>query len=204
MNAGTLDVSTIASATAFYPVAHAWIISNRANFLNDARPEPSETETFAHLFVAFLTTSYKLSDNSLVSDAPKKRVPEQYAHYFKPASLLQVRTPDKKAHVSAREMKDLYLVGLAIDLGVELPYAERERLMLAPVLGRAVSYAMYGRELLRRSKFASQGEGVLVLWREIAWTPGPNGILNKRFTLSADAILQAEAHIAAAITTTHS
>ena len=45
----------------FYPVARDWIVSNRANFPTKTRPDENEVEAFAHLFVAFLTTSYKIT-----------------------------------------------------------------------------------------------------------------------------------------------
>jgi hypothetical protein len=45
--------------------------------------------------------------------------------------------------------------------------------------------------LERRSRFASQGEGALVLWREIAWKEG--GGPKPKFRLKTDEILNAEA-----------
>lgn len=192
MDAGTLNVSTVESATAFYPVAHDWIVSNLANFPRETRPDEADVEPFTHLFVAFLTTSYKLP---VAKSEPAKPIP-YYARRFAPASLLQVRTPDKKAAVSARQMKDLYLSGLAAALGVTLPYEERERLAADPAFAVDVSFAAYGRELIRRASFASQGEGILVLWREIVWTGGK---LNKKFVLTSARILEAETNLASQI-----
>ena len=197
MDAGTLNVSTVESATAFYPVAHAWITGNRASFPRQTRPDEDDVETFTHLFVAFLTTSYKIPPPKVGTPKP---VPSHYARLFAPASLLQVRTPDKKATASAQQMKDLYLVGLAADLGVPLPFEERERLATDAALAQDVSFAAYGRELMRRSQFASQGEGILVLWREIAWTGGK---LNKKFVLTSARIMEAEARLCAQIQPPH-
>ena len=47
----------------------------------------------------------------------------------------------------------------------------------------------YRNELIRRTRFASQGEGVLVLWRELAW----EGTAPKKgFKLTTEDILNAE------------
>ena len=191
MDAGTLDVSTLQNATTFYSVAFAWITRNLSNFPPETRPDETDTERFAHLFVSFLTTSFELPPPKT---GPSKPVPERFAH-FAPPSRLRARTPGKKAAASAQQMKHLYLTGLADDLGVALPYAERERLATLET-AQSVSLAAYGRELIRRSAFASSGEGVLVLWREFAWV---NGKLNKKFVLSAAQILEAEAQITARI-----
>ena len=191
MDAGTLDVSTLQNATAFYSVAFAWITRNLSHFPPETRPDEADTERFTHLFVSFLTTSFELPPPKA---GPSKRVPERFAH-FAPPSRLRARTPGRKAAASAHQMKHLYLTGLADDLGVTLPYAEREGLATLET-AQSVSLATYGRELIRRSEFASSGEGVLVLWREFAWA---NGKLNKKFVLAAAQILEAEAQITARI-----
>ena len=59
-------------------------------------------------------------------------------------------------------------------------------------LNNIISLTTYGQELIRRSKFMSQGEGILVLWREIAWK---DNHLNKKFKLSANVIIKAESRI---------
>ena len=53
----------------------------------------------------------------------------------------------------------------------------------------AVSMATYVYELIRRSSFASQGSGILALWREIAWDKTAP---RKGFVLKAKDVLQAE------------
>ena len=196
VNAQTLDAALIENTTAFYPVALGWITRNLPSFPPETRPDFADLEPFAHLFVSFLSTSFVIPPTQ-EADAPAKRVPEQWARYFVPPSRLRVRTPGKKAGASAQQMKDLYLTHLAEGLRVLLPYSEREDLATSAETARSVSLASYGRELIRRSEFASSGEGVLVLWREFAWV---NGKLNKKFVLSAVEICNAEAQIAAQIT----
>ena len=59
-----------------------------------------------------------------------------------------------------------------------------------PVIAKDLAWATYGRELLRRTEFASQGIGVLVLWREIAWDA--KGQISPKFRLSPERIIAAE------------
>ena len=192
MDAGTLDVSTVASATAFYPVAHAWIGRNLGSLPAHARPAEGDIEPFTHLFVSFLTTSFALPAPGTV----RPTLAGRYADWFKPASLLKARTPDKKAVASAAQMKDLTLTALAADVGIALAYEARVRLITDPATALDVSFVAYGRELIRRSQFASQGEGVLVLWREIAWAGGKP---SKKFALTADRIREAQENLIARI-----
>ena len=80
------------------------------------------------------------------------------------AKHLRARNPNKKAHAEALQLKQAYAEGLGIDPN--------------PVLmTRDLTVATYAHELIRRSKFASQGEGVLVLWRELGQMPTVDEVL---------------------------
>lgn len=195
LRAGTLSFGTIHEATTLSDAATDWLRRHAGSLPPALRPEPEEMEAFAHLFVSYLTTSYSLKEEpGTVRVASRRGCYCHFCSYLASANVLQVRTPDKKAPARAWEMKDLYLTALAQDLGVTLSSTEREELLSHPTLSEAVSYATYGTELLRRSRFASQGEGVLVLWREMAWEKGR---LKKGFILSAERILAAEAALVA-------
>ena len=53
-----------------------------------------------------------------------------------------------------------------------------------------LAWAAYGRELVRRTEFTSQGIGVLVLWREIAWDS--KGRIKAKFKLAPVRMIAAE------------
>ena len=178
-------------------VAADWLRRNTHSLPADLRVEVGDESAFASLFASYLATSYTLVEDAVTTYRSRTGCYCTFCRRLQSVSALRVRTPDKKAGGKAMEMKRLYVSGLANELGMTLTgdvatilFADRE---LAP----AVSYATYGQELIRRSRFVSQGEGVLVLWREIAWI---NGRLNKRFVLLADTVLQSEQKIAAALT----
>ncbi len=185
------DAATVGGA------ASDWLKRNAHSLPADLRVGENDREAFACLFASYLTTSF-----TLVEDAPPTYRSRTgcycvFCRRLRSVSALRVRTPDKKAGSKAAEMKRLYVSGLAAEQETPLGGEALTTLLVDRDLAPAVSYATYAQELIRRSRFVSQGEGVLVLWREIAWT---NGKLSKRFALSADAAMQSEAKIAAALT----
>ena len=189
LRAGTLSFGVIHEATTLSEAAADWLYRHAENLPAALRPNEGDLEPFAHLFVSYLTTSYYLKEEPGTIRVSRSGCYCRFCSYLSSANYLLVRTPDKKATCRAREMKELYLAGLARELGIVLPPAEREALLSHPTLAESVTYAAYGNELRRRSQFASQGEGILVLWREIAWQTGR---LKKGFVLSAERILKSE------------
>ena len=187
---GTISFGVIHEATTLSEAAADWLRRHAASLPVTLRPEPQEIDSFAHLFVSYLTTSYYLREEPGTERLPSRRGCYcRFCSYLSSADYLLVRTPEKKAITRSREMKELYLAGLARELEIALPPAERESLLSHPPFADAVTYAAYGTELIRRSQFASQGEGILVLWREMAWQKGR---LKKGFILSAERILASE------------
>lgn len=191
LRSGTLNFNKVHHAADVSVAAEEWVGRYFHSIPADARPDESELEPFARLFASYLTTSF-----DLVAQPGMRRVSSHHCYcafcsYLAAADHLRVRSPDKKARQRAQQMKDLYLSSLAAEAGVALSAADRESLLSDPKTADDLAFAAYGRELLRRSQFASQGEGVLVLWREIAWDQ--KGKVKKGFTLSAERILQAEA-----------
>lgn len=193
LRSGTLHFSNVHSAMSLSDAAREWIEKSRDGLPADTRPDRSDLNAFAHLFVSYLTTSFEMVEQPGQRLVSSSGCYCSFCAYLVSANHLRVRQPDKKAQQKARQMKDLYLSALATETGVSLPYAEMEKLLADPSLKEDIAFATYGRELLRRSEFASQGEGVLVLWREFAWDQ--RGKLKKNFELSAERILQAEAAI---------
>lgn len=195
LKARTLTFGVVHEAMSLSEAAIEWLYRHFASLPLACRPVEEDLQPFAHLFVSYLTTSYQLREEpGMVRVADKGRCYCRFCAYLVAANHLVVRTPDKKAMVRAQEMKDLYLASLAQDVGVILIPAQRESLRLDAKWTETLAYATYGRELLRRSEFASQGEGILVLWREFAWHKGK---LKKGFTLSAERILAAEQELVA-------
>ncbi|MBC7805959.1 MAG: hypothetical protein H7145_07390 [Akkermansiaceae bacterium] len=195
----TLDFGVSHDTLTLTEAAAEWTRRNAHNLPKETRAEDTDQPAFAALFASYLTTSYTLLETPNLQYRSRTGCYCTFCARLRSASLLKVRQPDKKAQGRAREMKQLYVSGLATETGAPLAYAALAGILDDPGLAMPLSYATYGRELLRRSQFASQGEGILVLWREISWEKGK---LRKGFTLSADAMLQSEAAIIEAITTT--
>jgi hypothetical protein len=194
LRGGTLRFGAVHDGLGFAQAAREWLERSWDGLPADARPAREDLDAFAHLFASYLQTSYELVES------PGRRLVSpsgcycRFCAYLVSASHLRVRTPDRKAKEKARQMKEMYLAALATEAGDPSPYAAAERLLTDPSLAEDIAWAAYARELLRRSEFASQGEGVLVLWREIAWDLR-SGRLKKNFEPSAERILRAEAAI---------
>lgn len=194
LQSGTLNFKTVHTALGLSEAAKEWVGRNLASIPREARPDPDDLDTFAHLFASYLETSFDLIPQ------PGQRLTSacngcacRFCSYLVAADHLRVKNPDKKAQQKARQMKELYLSSLAVERELSVSYSDVEKLLADPALTEDISYATYGRELLRRSQFASQGEGILVLWREIAWDA--RGKIKKGFALSAERILKAEASL---------
>ena len=193
VNSGLMNrrrsLSAVAKTLAFSEAALQWIRANRAGMPEQFRPDPEEQEEFAHLFVSYLATSFEVVDRLRVSCRGC-----WCCSFWIESKHLRRRDPDKKAREVARQLKVLYLRGLAEEL--ELPLLDPELERFAADRGDLrpqIALATYARELERRSRFASQGEGTLALWREIAWKEG--GGPKQNFKLKVEEILKAEAAI---------
>lgn len=182
LNEGMLDgrppLGKVAEALAFSDAALAWVRRHAAQLPEELRPADADLEPFCRLFASYLSTSFEVAEGRRISCRGC-----WCCGYWNGNRHLRTRNPDKKAKGVARELKLLYLRSLA-------PEAELGDVLARKDLAPAISLAAYAAELVRRSKFASQGEGVLALWREVAWTPA--GSPNRKFRLDAAKILQAE------------
>lgn len=189
MKKGHPPLSRVGEALAFSDAAAEWIRANRSNVPEEFRPEAGELEAFSHLFVSYLATSFEVVDRSAVRACPGCWC----CVYWITNKHLRRRDPDKKARATARELKLLYLRRLAEESRRPLSDAELSKFIGDNQdLADALSLATYAHELERRSRFASQGEGVLALWREIAWKEGRP---DKKFRLKPEKIIQAEADL---------
>jgi hypothetical protein len=204
---GTLDFGVAHEAMSGSQAAAEWIRRHWANLPVLVRPDDDQLPEFAPLFSSYLTTSFELRDE------PGTRLESpcgcycSFCSYLVSADHLKVRKLTKKAQKESVALKRLYLKTLCDELGLSLSASVTESAMDDPELSNLISLASYAHELIRRTKFASQGEGVLVLWREIAWERGPQKGKpghsfqrpKKGFHLSAEKIVDAEKQIIARI-----
>ena len=187
LSRGKRSLASVQSTLSFSEAASDWLRRNRAGLPDDLRPAETDLEDFAHLFVSYLATSFEVVDGTMVRACPGCCC----CVYWLGNRHLRARNPDRKAKATAGKLKVLALRSLADE--AELPFTDaelqafvRERADLAASL----SLFAYAHELFRRTRFASQGEAVLALWREVAWDP--KGSPKRKFRLKADAILKAE------------
>lgn len=169
--------------------AREWLERHFDSLPVKTRPEKIHLSEFAHIFASYLTTSFELIK------APGTRLISPggcycaFCSYLGSASHLKTKKLSVKAKHSARQLKRIYLNSLAEEHELGLLNAAIDSILHDHHLSPSVSLAIYMSELIRRSKFASQGEGVLVLWREIAWhNNAPKG----NYKLEAEKILHAE------------
>lgn len=192
---GQISFSVVHHTTDSADAAAEWIARHRQNIPANARPEANQLVTFSKLFVSFLMTSFRLNANGmrLVSDCGCRC---EYCSFLQASPNLEVRVPSGKDIKTARELKRIYLAGIA-----EEQNCSHSSLMLTNLFAQRefaveISLATWGNELLRRSQYASQGEAVLALWRDFAWR---NGVPISKFKITAEKILTAERHILTAL-----
>ena len=169
-----------------------WVNKHYKNLPEDGRPEKEDIGSFVNLLTSYLATSFILSKAKKVTDG----CPCRFCTFLTLVNHLQVRNPSNAAYKQARNMKLNYIRGLAKELKRDDIAVEAE-LWLDSMddIQEKIAIATYMTELVRRSKFYSQGEGALALWREIAWKDGHkdrNFFLSSRLVLDAeDAIIRA-------------
>ncbi len=189
---GKVNFSKIHTTMSAAEAAQEWITRNYENLPTDIRPEKDQINKFAHLFSSYLTTSFELVENAITT----KRATSLTccwcpicSYLIVERSHLKTRKPSNKATYYARELKLIYLRALAESIGLPLLDSELETLLTDHSLKESISLATYGNELIRRSQFASQGDGNLILWREFAWEGQKP---KKKFNFSVEMILEAE------------
>jgi hypothetical protein len=165
----TLDFTTAHEAVSNVEAAQEWILRHWHNLPAKIRPLERQLDAFAHLFTSYLTTSFKLVEN------PGPQVRSycgcycRWCTYLGQANRLQVNSPSKGAKRTAEELKRVYLTTLATHEARTLTIRQVDSLIANTDLRESLAIATYSHELIRRTRFASQGEGVLALWRQFAW-----------------------------------
>lgn len=171
--------------------------TNAAVVPSQVLPKEGVTPEFTRLFASLFDTSFETTRKSTVGrDGPNSCfcpicVRVVSAPHFKPR---RVAPADKKR---SRQLRQDYLLELGERLGLLLDYEEVDRLIDSPsALGVDVALATHGWGLVARSETGLGDPGLLPLWRLFAWEQGRP---RRGFTLAADAILEAERRIVAAL-----
>jgi hypothetical protein len=197
-----LAFDVVHSAMSMAEAAGEWINRHCDNIPSDVRPAKSELQPFANLFSSYLATSFELQ----VKPRPSLYSPCgcycSWCSYVAAGSNLKPRRITPGARRDAHELKRVYLRSLVVESALKLGDAGISQAMEDPAIAEDLAWAAYGRELMRRTEFTSQGIGVLVLWRELAWDK--KGQLKPKFRLSPERILAAEKRLVDRIAATAS
>jgi hypothetical protein len=197
LRSGSLDLSVVHTKMGFTEAAEDWIRRNQGRFPATVRPQPEDLVPFARLFASYLRTSFEIGKS-------ERRVSPcgcycDYCSYLSNAPYLKPRSLSNRSHQTAMELKRLYVQGLATDAGLAVSNEALDGLASPDgPLAKEVAIAAYAKELIRRTQFATQGEGVYALWREFAWVGGHP---DYRFRLTAEAVETAQNDIATALKT---
>lgn len=189
LKSGRQTLEKVSGALSFPDAAARWIRANASRLPEEHRPVPGDLDEFSHLFASYLSTSFEVGTNI------RFNCPGCWCcGYWVTSKHLKARNPDRKAKERARKLKVIYLRQATEELRLPLLDPELEAFAKArPELAESLSLVTYVNELARRSQFSSQGEAVLALWREIAWTKA--GSPKPKFRLRPDAILAAESAV---------
>lgn len=187
LDSGGLSFSTVHSNMSGGEAAADWLARNYGSLPPACRPATEDVRSFGFLLASYLSTSFEL---------PSRPVPYRVAScccdccgYLASGRRLVVRTPSAKDVAQAHRLKAIWLkqiaeeTGLAFDSEVERAFFSDKR------LSRELAVVAYAAELVRRSEFASQGHGVLALWRSIAWRDGRP---IRGFELTTNRVLEAQ------------
>lgn len=196
LQGGALRFDVAHGALTTAEAAEEWIGRHLQSLPPDARPASGELPRFARFFASYLTTSFELDP------APGMRLggphcPCPICSYLVRADHLKPRKLGRHAEEAARSLERLFLGELLPRLGAEAVDRALADAESDADLARDLALATYGRELLRRAEFSSQGAGVLALWRTFAWERStdprrPYWRPREGFALTAAAILAAQ------------
>jgi hypothetical protein len=188
LRTGRVSFSVVHDAGDSFAAAEEWFGRHWANLPEDVRPAQPDVPILARLFVSFLATSFLLNRSSLRRVSPCG-CGCPFCSYLQVGPNLDLRTPSKKDFERATQLKRIYLSRMASELTLQSSHRAIEVVLARSDLRESLAIATWGAELLRRAEFRSQGEAVLALWREFAWS---NGKPNRTFKITARAVCAAE------------
>lgn len=190
LEAGKLSFSVVHEATSTAHAAEEWLRRHYENLPREHRPTMDELPAFSHLFASYLTTSFRLPDQPVA-----KRIGFcccECCSYLSYAHRLVPVDPNAKDQSQAHRLKALCLRALGETVGIAVTPAQEAAVLGDKTLSFELAHVSYAFELLRRTEYASQGTGVLSLWRTIAWEGGRP---RRKWRLTADRVVQAEARV---------
>jgi hypothetical protein len=117
--------------------------------------------------------------------------------YLIDAPHLKTRKISPADRRRARKMKANVICVMALELIANLTDKQVDTIVSSPRHREALSMLTYAYDLLERLNGSTVGPAALVLWRGFAWTPA--GSPKKKFSLSADDILESERQLIAII-----
>ena len=192
LETGAVSFNVAHEAMSAADAAEEWLRRHWNNIPLELRPLESDIFAFSMLFSSYLATSFELDGNPRAIVASDCGCYCTWCSYLAAGPNLKTKKVGKKAKKDARQLKTVYLQQLASSYDLNISTAVIDPLIEREELSYDVSLTTYASELVRRTKFASQGEGVLVLWREIAWA---NDVPRRKFSLDSQAIVDAEERI---------
>src|SRR5207253_1052617 len=139
----------------------AWLKRHLNDFPVELRPRPDEFQVFGHLFSSFFSTSFKVVEIQ-GWDNTKETSLSRGAKSFR--GRRHKRHTERRQESAAGELKQLALIGLADEHAIKLPASTLEQALMELSLAEDLNLWAYGRELIRRTQFASQGGAVHRLW----------------------------------------
>jgi hypothetical protein len=179
--------------------ATVWILHHHALLPRDLRPPPEDAAAFANLFASYLVTSFDLLATPPTRSVTRCGCPCIFCTTLVSLSHLQPKkvTPIDKTRATRLEAQ--FVEARTATLGRAPSRDAIARIVADDALREARAMTAYAAALLRRLEGSTDGPEVLALWRRFAWTR--SGSPKKDFVLTADAVLQAEADVDAAILT---
>lgn len=170
LESGKLSFAVVHRTVDSAAAAEEWLRRHYDSLPRESRPDRSELRDFSHLFVSYLSTSFRLPD----TPTPRllHRCCCECCSYLGVAHRLVPLDPTSKDQAQAHRLKLLCLNALAEALGTALTPEKQAAILGNKTLSIELAHLSYAYELNRRTQFASQGTGVLSLWRTIAWEDG--------------------------------
>ncbi len=189
LNSGSLKFQIMHDATDSAANAHEWIERQRGSLPTSIVERLTDSKAVANLLLSFLTTSFELKAKPKTVSAGS-RCGCGWCDWATRLTHLVLRHPSPRDYRTASDLMRLYLADLAANMDVKLGSDVSQLFERNESLTFELAHLTYVRESLRRTEFASQGTGVLALWRSIAWK---DGRAIPKFRLTSSRVLDAQA-----------
>lgn len=184
----------------YAPGCDEWVRHMMGLFPEKLRPQEADISAFAHLLSSFFNTSFHVATvnesnwsgrySNYDTWTTTKLVPGAPKTTKGPAAKKRAQEKDRQ---SAHNLQLIVLEELAIENDFDLTRAQIETLAAEPDVAESLNLWSYAHELIRRSRFASQGAAVHQMWLSLD--------KKTRESLDADTIWQAREQLCRALAT---